>query len=151
MPRGRPVRKLRLTTEERETLFGWTRRRKTSQALALRARVVLGCAEDRSNTAVAAALPVCDETVGNRNETFKLCRDPLFIEKVQDIVRFYLNPPERAAVLCVDEKAQIPALDRTPTLLTHKTSLIQPWLLKRPRYHVHFTPTGASRINLVER
>lgn len=298
MPRGRPVPKLRLTAEERETLLGWTRRRKTSQALALRSRIVLGCAEDQSNTAVAAALSVCNETVGkwrnrfaarrleglldesrpgaprrmsdalvervitltlestpanathwstrlmarrcgmsqsavsrvwrafalqpHRSETFKLSRDPLFIEKVRDIVGLYLNPPERAVVLCVDEKAQIQALDRTQPLLpmrpgqierrtydyarhgttslfaalemasgrligechrrhraaefrqfldridtatpagldvhlvldnygTHKTPLIQRWLLKRPRYHVHFTPTGASWINLVER
>lgn len=157
-----------------------------------------------------------------RSETFKLSRDPLFVEKVRDIAGLYLNPPERAMVLCVDEKAQIQALDRTQPLLpmrpgqierrthdyarhgttslfaalemtsgrligechrrhratefrqfldrietampaelevhlildnygTHKTPLIQHCLLKRPRYHVHFTPTGASWINLVER
>ncbi len=157
-----------------------------------------------------------------RSETFKLSRDPLFIEKVRDIVGLYLNPPDRALVLCVDEKAQIQALDRTQPLLpmrpgqverrthdyarhgttslfaaldtatgrvlgqchrrhrsvefrkfldrvdqavpprleihlildnygTHKTPLIQRWLAKRPRYHLHFTPTGASWINLVER
>jgi transposase len=158
----------------------------------------------------------------HRSETFKLSRDPLFIEKVRDIVGLYLNPPDRALVLCVDEKAQIQALDRTQPLLpmrpgqverrtpdyarhgttslfaaldlksgrvmgecyrrhrsvefrqfldrvdqaipsslqvhlildnygTHKTPLIQRWLAKRPRYHLHFTPTGASWINLVER
>jgi len=157
-----------------------------------------------------------------RSETFKLSRDPLFIEKVRDIVGLYLNPPDRALVLCVDEKAQIQALDRTQPLLpmrpgqverrthdyarhgttslfaaldtatgrvvgechrrhrsiefrkfldtvdqavpprleihlildnygTHKTPLVQRWLTKRPRYHLHFTPTGASWINLVER
>lgn len=157
-----------------------------------------------------------------RSETFKLSRDPLFIEKVRDIVGLYLNPPERALVLCVDEKAQIQALDRTQPLLplrpgqierrthdyerhgttslfaalemasgkiigechrrhraaefrqfldtvdtvtpadldahlildnygTHKTPLIQRWLLRHPRYHLHFTPTGSSWINLVER
>jgi transposase len=158
----------------------------------------------------------------HRSETFKLSRDPLFIEKVRDIVGLYLDPPERALVLCVDEKAQIQALDRTQPLLplrpgqierrthdyerhgttslfaalemasgkvigechrrhrsvefrrfldtvdaatpaeldvhlvldnygTHKTSLIQRWLLRHPRYHLHFTPTGSSWINLVER
>jgi transposase len=158
----------------------------------------------------------------HRSETFKLSRDPLFIEKVRDIVGLYLNPPERALVLCVDEKAQVQALDRTQPLLpmrpgqverrthdyarhgttslfaaldvktgkvigechrrhrsvefrkfldtldaavpaaldvhlildnygTHKTALIRRWLAKRPRYHLHFTPTGASWINLVER
>ena len=49
----------------------------------------------------------------HRTETFKLSADPLFIEKVRDIVGLYLNPPDRALVLCVDEKSQIQALDRT--------------------------------------
>ena len=53
----------------------------------------------------------------HRSETFKLSRDPLFIEKVRDIVGLYLHPPERAVVLCVDEKSQIQALDRTQPLL----------------------------------
>ena len=53
----------------------------------------------------------------HRQETFKLSSDPLFIEKVRDIVGLYLNPPERALVLCVDEKPQIQALDRTAPLL----------------------------------
>jgi transposase len=53
----------------------------------------------------------------HRSETFKLSTDPLFIEKVRDIVGLYLNPPERALVLCVDEKSQIQALDRTQPLL----------------------------------
>jgi len=158
----------------------------------------------------------------HRTETFKLSKDPLFIEKVRDIVGLYLNPPDRALVLCVDEKSQIQALDRTQPLLpmrpgqverrthdyvrhgttslfaaldvksgrvagtchrrhravefrkfldtiddtvpddleihlildnyaTHKTPLIRRWLAKRPRFHLHFTPTGASWINLVER
>src|SRR3989441_10947799 len=155
-------------------------------------------------------------------ESFKLSPDPLFIDKVRDIVGLYLNPPDKALVLCVDEKAQIQALDRTQPLLpmrpgqverrthdytrhgttslfaalnvktgkvigefhhrhraaefrrfldtieaavppaldvhvildnygTHKTPLIHRWLVRHPRYHVHFTPTGASWINLVER
>jgi transposase len=158
----------------------------------------------------------------HRSETFKLSKDPLFIEKVRDIVGLYLNPPDRALVLCVDEKSQIQALDRTQPLLpmrpgqaerrshdyqrhgttslfaaldvksgtvigachrrhrsvefrkfldtieqavpsslevhlildnygTHKTAAIRAWLAKRPRFHLHFTPTSASWINLVER
>jgi len=151
-----------------------------------------------------------------------LSRDPLFIEKVRDVVGLYLSPPERAVVLCVDEKSQIQALDRTQPLLpmrpgqaerrthdyvrhgttslfaalniasgevlgkcyrrhrsiefrkfldlidrrvpdsmevhlvldnynTHKTALIHSWLAKRPRFHLHFTPTSASWLNQVER
>src|SRR6202521_3338628 len=158
----------------------------------------------------------------HRVEGFKLSKDPLFIEKLRDIVGLYLNPPDRALVLCVDEKSQIQALDRSQPVLpmrpgqaerhapdyrrngttslfaaldtktgkiigqlhrrhrslefrkfldkidaevppaldvhlildnygTHKTATIQRWLLKRPRFHLHFTPTSASWINLVER
>jgi len=158
----------------------------------------------------------------HRSETFKLSSDPLFVEKVRDIVGLYMAPPERALVLCVDEKSQIQALDRTQPLLpmrpgqverrthdykrhgttslfaaldiatgavigrcypkhrsaefrkfldqieanvpadldvhlvmdnyaTHKTQPIREWLAKRPRWHVHFTPTSASWINQVER
>jgi transposase len=158
----------------------------------------------------------------HRTETFKLSPDPLLIEKVRDIVGLYVNPPEHAVVLCVDEKSQIQALDRTQPLLpmrpgqaerrthdyerhgttslfaaletktgqvigqfhrrhrsvefrkfldaveaetprgldvhlimdnygTHKTSLIRNWFAKRPRFHVHFTPTYGSWINMVER
>jgi transposase len=53
----------------------------------------------------------------HRTDTFKLSKDPLFIEKVRDIVGLYLNPPDRALVLCVDEKSRIQALDRTQPLL----------------------------------
>ena len=53
----------------------------------------------------------------HRTETFKLSRDPLFVDKVRDIVGLYLDPPDRALVLCVDEKSQIQALDRTQPLL----------------------------------
>ena len=276
----------------------WTRRPKTAQALAQRARLILACAEGQTNTAVARQVRVASQTVckwrqrfvahrldglwdrprpgtprtvtdaaiervvartletrpadathwstramaqaggvsrstvhriwrafglqPHRAETFKLSQDPLFIEKVRDIVGLYLNPPEKALVLCVDEKAQIQALDRTQPLLpmrpgqierrthdyrrhgttslfaalevrtghvigqlhqrhrarefrqfldtvetsvptrldvhvildnygTHKTAMIHRWLLKRPRFHLHFTPTGASWLNLVER
>ncbi len=158
----------------------------------------------------------------HRTETFKLSRDPLFIEKVRDIVGLYLHPPDKALVLCVDEKTQIQALDRSQPLLpmrpgqaerrahdyvrhgttslfaalnvksgvllgqchrrhralefrkfldhidaavpeqlavhlvldnygTHKTSRIRRWLVGHARFHLHFTPTSASWINLVER
>lgn len=158
----------------------------------------------------------------HRVEHWKLSKDPLFVEKVRDIVGLYLDPPERAMVLCVDEKSQIQALDRSaPTLpvlpgtparlthdykrngtsslfaaleltsgkvigslhsrhraiefkkflvkidenvpaeldvhlvldnyATHKTPAIKRWLTRHPRFHLHFTPTGASWINLVER
>src|ERR1700729_3735681 len=53
----------------------------------------------------------------HRSETFKLSKDPLFIEKVRDIVGLYLNPPDHAVVLCTDEKSQIQALNRTQPLL----------------------------------
>jgi len=158
----------------------------------------------------------------HRSESFKLSTDPQFVEKVRDIVGLYLDPPERALVLCVDEKSQIQALDRTQPLLpmrpgqaerrthdyerhgvttlfaaldvkagtivgkcmprhrarefrkfldevernvaanldihvvmdnasSHKTKLIRAWFAKRPRWHVHFTPTSSSWINQVER
>jgi transposase len=158
----------------------------------------------------------------HRSETFKLSSDPLFVEKVRDVVGLYLSPPDRAVVLCIDEKSQIQALDRTQPLLpmqpgqverrthdykrngtttlfaaldvkagtvvgrcmprhrsqefrkfldevernvpkglevhvvmdnygTHKTKLIRDWFAKRPRWHVHYTPTSSSWMNLVER
>ncbi len=295
---GRPLAPLTLTMTERTTLQQWTRRPRTAQALAQRARIILACGDGQSNAAVASRLRVTRPTVGkwrarflsqrldglldeprpgaprtimdadvervlartletlprdathwstramaqasglsqsaisriwrafglqpHRTETFKLSQDPLFIEKVRDVVGLYLNPPDKALVLCVDEKAQIQALDRTRPLLpmrpgqverrthdyrrhgttslfaalnvktgqvigqlhqrqrtrefrqfldtieanvpaqldvhlildnygTHKTALIQRWLFKRPRFHVHFTPTSASWLNLVER
>jgi transposase len=289
---------LDLSEAERTELESWSRRRKTAQALALRARIVLRSAAGLNNTSIAAELGIAKHTVGkwrerfaqqrtdglldeprpgaprriddeqitalvdrtlaerpessthwsqrtmakasglsattvgrawrafglqpHRAETFKLSTDPLFAEKVRDIVGLYLTPPERALVLCVDEKSQVQALDRTQPMLplrpgqaerrthdyvrhgttslfaaldvkagtvigrcfprhrasefrkfldevdaqvppdldihlvldnagTHKTKLIRDWLAKRPRYHVHFTPTSASWINQVER
>src|SRR5215208_6994284 len=289
---------LDLSEAERAELEVWARRRKTAQALALRAPIVLRAAAGLSNTAIAAELGIAKHTVGkwrerfarlradglldeprpgaprrvgdeqvaalvdrtlstrpqgathwslrgmaratglsattvgrvwrafglqpHRAETFKLSTDPLFAEKVRDIVGLYLAPPDRALVLCVDEKSQVQALDRTQPLLplrpgqaerrthdytrhgttslfaaldvkagkvigrcfprhraaefrkfldevdanvppdldvhlvldnsaTHKTRAIRDWLAKRPRYHVHFTPTSASWINQVER
>ena len=59
----------------------------------------------------------------HRAETFKLSRDPQFVAKVRDVVGLYLNPPERAVVLCVDEKSQIQALDRTAPILPMQPGL----------------------------
>ena len=193
MRTGRPKPILTLNEEERATLEQWVRRPKTAQALAQRARIVLACATEKSNTVVAEKMNLTKQCVGkwrsrfvdkrldglldeprpgaprtisdakvertvtltlestpteathwsirsmakrsglsrstvqriwrafalqpHRSETFKLSTDPLFIEKVRDIVGLYLNPPERALVLCVDEKSQIQALDRTQPLL----------------------------------
>jgi len=158
----------------------------------------------------------------HRSETFTISRDPRLIEKVRDIVGLYMSPPENALVLCVDEKSQIQALNRTQPVLpmrigeverrthdydrhgtttlfaaldvatgnvlgkcyprhratefldflraieanmptdlpihvvldnyaTHKTPGVHRWLAKRPRFHLHFTPTHASWLNQVER
>jgi transposase len=193
MRRGPQVESISLTSEESARLLEWTRRHKTSQALALRARIVLACQREHTDGEVARELRITRGTVGkwrrrfqsarleglldeprpgaprtisdavveqliaktlhekprtathwssramarssglsqsavvriwrafglqpHRAETFKLSTDPLFIEKVRDIVGLYLNPPERALVLCVDEKSQIQALDRTQPIL----------------------------------
>jgi transposase len=156
------------------------------------------------------------------SDGFKLSTDPQFVAKVVDVVGLYHNPPQRAVVLCVDEKSQMQALDRSQpvmplmpgmperrshdyarhgvsslfaafniadgtvisevhrkhraiefrkfliaidkavppeldvhlicdNLATHKTPTINDWLAKRPRFHMHFTPTGSSWINQVER
>jgi transposase len=298
MPSPKPV-PLELSEEERQVLAGWTRRRTTAQALAVRSRIVLECAKGRSNTEVAASLAVSRETVrkwrsrfvrdrvegltdeprpgaprkitdeqvervitatleqkppnndthwSTRSmatatgmsqsaisriwrafglkphlvETWKLSTDPQFIDKVRDIVGLYLDPPAGALVLWVDEKSQVQALDRTAPILpvlpttparmthdyvrhgttslfaaldvasgsviaehhrrhrhqeflrflktidkavpaalelhlicdnyaTHKTPEVKKWLLRHPRFHLHFTPTSSSWLNLVER
>ncbi|MGH1506757.1 IS630 family transposase [Ralstonia pickettii] len=295
---GRPKAELVLSETEREQLTALTMRRKTAQAVALRARIVLTCADGIDNKTVAAKLRVTQQTVSkwraryvahrldglldaprpgaprtiddahvdaviaktlesvptgathwstrtmaremelsqtavsriwrafglqpHRQETFKLSSDPLFVDKVRDIVGLYLDPPLKAMVLCVDEKSQIQALDRTQPILplahgiperrthdymrhgtttlfaaldiatgevigelhrrhrsseflqflrtidasvpaemevhlvmdnygTHKTPSIKSWFARRPRFHVHFTPTSASWLNQVER
>jgi transposase len=289
---------LRLSAAEQAELEAWARRRKTAQALALRARIVLQAAAGRSNTAIAAELGVAKHTVGkwrerfardrleglqdqprsgaprtvtdeqvaalltrtleatpegathwstrsmaaacglspatvqrvwrafglkpHRTEGFALSSDPEFVEKVRDIVGLYLSPPDRALVLCVDEKTEMQAIERTQPVLPlrpgqperrasgyvrhgtcslfaaldvaagrvigrcyrrhraeefrdfldavdaavapeaevhlvldnasiHKAPPIRDWLAKRPRYHLHFTPTSSSWLNQVER
>ena len=289
---------LDLSEAERAELMSLASRRKTAQALALRARIVLACADGGQNKVIAARLGLQRQTVGkwrrrfveqrvdglhdeprsgtprtiedarieavivrtletlppdathwssrsmaqasglsvstvqriwrafglqpHRLETFKLSTDPDFVAKVRDVVGLYVSPPEHAIVLCVDEKSQIQALDRTQPLLpmrpgqaarrthdykrhgttslfaaldiatgqvigkcfprhratefrrfldeieanvpkdldvhlvmdnyaTHKTPLIRSWLAKRPRWHVHLTPTSSSWLNQVER
>jgi len=186
---GRPKTLLELTSKEREQLVRWSRRAKSAQSLALRSRIVLGCADGLDNKAVATREGVSQPTVGkwrrrfvefrldglcddprpgrpasitaeqvedvliatlettpsnathwsrakmarrsgisgssvgriwrafelkpHRAETFKLSTDPLFVEKVYDVVALYLNPPEGAVVLSVDEKSQVQALARS--------------------------------------
>ncbi len=299
MPRGRPHKApLVVPDKERAELIRWTKRTKSSNGLAQRARIILRCSDGLTSTEVATELHVTNATVWkwrkryiqrgtvglldeprsgaprtitdekveevvvmtleqmprdathwsrrsmaersglshrtvgeiwrafglqpHRSETFKLSNDPQLIEKVRDIVGLYLNPPEAALVLCVDEKAQIQALDRTQPVLpmmpgmperrthdyrrhgitslfaafdvatgnvigeihrrhrssefktflerinkevpddldihlvldnygTHKSPLITAWLVRHPRFHVHYTPTYSSWINQVER
>jgi transposase len=299
MPRtGRPKAELILSDDERGELERVARRAKSAQALALRAKIVLACADGLPNKDVAARLGVSQPTVGkwrarfiehrfegledeprvgrppsisldqveqvlvdtleskpanathwsrasmaersglskstigriwrdfelkpHRVDGFKISTDPQFVDKVVDVVGLYHNPPEDAVVFCVDEKSQIQALDRSQPVLpmmpgmperrthdyarngitslfaafniddgtviseirrrhraveykkfltaidkavpdeleihlvvdnlsTHKTPEIKAWLARHPRFHVHFTPTGSSWINQVER
>ena len=295
---GRPTKPLNLTLEEKEKLVLLARRPKSAQAIAMRARIVLGCDEGLRNSAVAKKLHITGATVckwrerfrvnrleglldeprpgaprsitdaqveqvvtktlesmpensthwssrlmakkiglsqtaivriwhafglqPHRVENFKFSKDPQFVEKVRDIVGLYMNPPDRAIVLCVDEKSQVQAVNRTQPILplapgvparqshdyerhgvtslfaaldvasgvtisncyrrhrhqeflrflndidanlpsrfevhlvmdnygTHKVRKVKAWLTRHPRYHVHFTPTSGSWLNLVER
>ncbi|WP_327129446.1 IS630 family transposase [Streptomyces sp. NBC_01727] len=295
---GRRKPDLVLSEAERAELTRWARRAKTAQFLALRAKIVLRCAEGGTNKEVAAELGIAHATVNrwrsrfitlrldgltdeprpgrppsvlldqvedvlvatlesvpgkdthwsrasmakhsglskstvgriwkkfdlkpHLQDSFKLSTDPQFVAKVVDVVGLYHHPPEKAVVLCVDEKSQIQALDRSQPVLpmmpgmperrthdyyrhgitslfaafniadgtviselhrrhraiefkkfliridkavptgldvhlvcdnyaTHNTAEIKTWLGKHPRFHVHFTPTGSSWMNQVER
>jgi transposase len=193
MALGRPKAPLSLTDDERAKLQSWANRPTSAQRLALRARIILACADGRDNKEVARRLHITPHTVGkwrarfvadrlegltdeprpgaprslsdakveevitrtletkpdnathwstrgmarqvglsqsaivriwhafglqpHQSETFKLSTDPFFVDKVRDVVGLYLNPPERAIVLSVDEKSQVQALDRTQPLL----------------------------------
>jgi transposase len=297
-PLGRPLKPLHVSADERVALTAIARRHKSAQNAALRARIVLLCADGHDNGSVAERLSITRQTVGKWRErflthrleglldeprpgaprtiaeaavedvvvrtlestpkgqthwsratmaaasglsdstvgriwrafglkphlveSFKLSPDPQFIEKVRDIVGLYLSPPENAVVLCVDEKSQMQALERTQPLLplrpghpekrshdyerhgtaslfaaldahrgevihrtyrkhrhqefihfldlvdehvpdgadvhliidnyaTHKTPRVRRWFMRHPRFHVHFTPTYASWLNMVER
>lgn len=298
MATGRPTKPLNVTAEEKQKLSMLARRPKSAQAIAMRARIVLGCDDGLSNGAVARKLRITGATVckwrerfrvnrlqglldeprpgaprsitdtqveevitqtlesmpansthwssrlmakktglsqtaivriwrafglqPHRVENFKFSKDPQFVEKVRDIVGLYMNPPDHAIVLCVDEKSQVQALNRTQPILplapgvpsrqshdyqrhgvtslfaaldvasgvaisncyrrhrhqeflkflheidtnlpagfdvhlvmdnygTHKVNKVQAWLVRHPRYHVHFTPTSGSWLNMVER
>jgi transposase len=295
---ARMAQPVTLTDVQRRQLKGWTRQTTQSQGLAMRARIVLRCADGALNQEIAQELDTSKQTVGkwrmrflaggidalmdearpgaprtvgddlvqrivtmtvesvppgathwstrdlakrtgvsretvrrvwnafrlqpHREGTFKLSRDPLLVDKIRDVVGLYVDPPERALVLCVDEKSQIQALERTQQILpmqpgrialrthdyrrhgttslfaaldvatgqvigtcmqrhrsrefirfldciddrtpreldlhlvldnyaTHKTPIVKRWLAKHPRFHLHFTPTGGSWLNQVER
>src|SRR4030065_723429 len=112
-----------LSPEERATIDMWARGKRFSVRLVQRAQIVLMAAEGVLNQDIAARVGTTRPTVRriwkqynlkpHLVKTFKLSRDKQFVEKLHDIVGLYLNPPDKALVLCVDEKSQIQALDRT--------------------------------------
>src|SRR5215469_12231031 len=114
---------LLVAEDQRRVLEGWRRAPSTPQGVALRASVILMAADGVPNRTIAKTLGVSPDTVNriwrahelqpHRVTSFKLSNDPRFVEKLTDVVGLYLNPPEHAIVLCVDEKSQIQAVDRT--------------------------------------
>jgi hypothetical protein len=73
----------------------------------------------------------------HRTDSFKLSADPFFVEKVRDVVGLYMNPPDRALVLCIDEKSQVQALDRTCCRCAQECRNVKPTITfgtGRPRY-----------------
>jgi transposase-like protein len=131
-----------LSDSDRGRLRGWVRRRKTAQALATRARIVLACAEPGStNGGIAQALGVSRPTVALwRRRSAERGPDGLLDAPRPGAPRKITDGQvERLGVhLVLDD------------LRTHKTGIVRDWLAKRPRHHLHFTPTSASWLNLVE-
>src|SRR5437667_372579 len=105
---GRPKAVLELTGEERAQLLRWSRRAKSAQALALRSGM--------SKSSIGRIWRRF-ELKPHVADGFKLSTDPLFVAKVVDVVGLYHDPPERAVVLCVDEKSQMQALDRSQPVM----------------------------------
>jgi transposase len=99
---------IELADEERVALQAWTRRRTSARP---------GRPQVGLNQTAVARIWRAFGLQPHRTETWKLSKDPLFVDKVRDVVGLYLNPPERAVVLCVDEKSQIQALDRSAPIL----------------------------------
>ncbi len=83
------------------------------------------------------------------SRTFKVSNDPHFAEKLEDIVGLHLNAPVHAPVFCCDEKCQAHLI--LGNCAAHKHPKLKAWLAKHPRFHLHFTPTSASWLNLLER
>src|SRR6266513_2363224 len=89
----------------------------------------------------------------HRVKTFKLSRDPRFLEKLTDVVGLYLNPPQQAIILCVDERfpGEVPLHLVMDNYGTHGHEKVRGWLKRHPRFVLHFVPTSSSWLNLVER
>ena len=139
----------------------------TARLVELTTQTLPEAATHWSTRKMAAVLEVCPSTVMRHWQAnglkphlvrgFKVSRDPLFVDKLDDIVGLYMSPPEHALVLRCDEKSQVQALERTqPDLIadnyaTHKHPAVVQWLAKQPRFNMHFTPTSASWLNMLER